>query len=182
MISVHTPNGKLRNINFLYLQKEKMWWTHIVSATGISSNDCNDNSIQMICFNRSCDHRLFFKSFNITLFLYRSMVIQLIKNTPTNAGDTRDVGSIPESGRSPGVGTGNPLQYSCLENFMDKTAWWATVHGVKRSQTQLSTSEGSYRRSFGNIIRLFLLPKITFCLNHLGLLKQNTIDQMACKQ
>ena len=47
-------------------------------------------------------------------------------------------GSIPGSGRSPGEGTGNPLQYSCLKNPMDRGAWWATVHGVAKSQTQLS--------------------------------------------
>ena len=48
------------------------------------------------------------------------------------------MGSIPGSGRSPGEGNGNPLQYSCLENPMDRGAWWATVHGVTKSQTQLS--------------------------------------------
>ena len=52
-----------------------------------------------------------------------------------NAGDP---GSIPESGRSPGEGNGNPLQYSCLENPMDAGAWWPTVHGVTKSRTQLS--------------------------------------------
>ena len=52
-----------------------------------------------------------------------------------NAGD---VGSIPGSGRSPGEGNGNPLQYSCLEKSMDRGAWRATVHGVAKSQTQLS--------------------------------------------
>lgn len=56
----------------------------IVSATGISSNDCNDNSIQMICFNRSHDHRLVLKALISLLFLYRSMVMQLIKNTPAS--------------------------------------------------------------------------------------------------
>ena len=61
------------------------------------------------------------------------------KNSPANAGDVRDVGSIPGSGRSPGGGNGNPLQYSCLGNPMDKGAWWATVHGAAKSQTQLST-------------------------------------------
>ena len=66
------------------------------------------------------------------------MVIQLIKNTPANAEDTRDVGSIPGSGRSPRVGNGNPFQYSCMENSMDRGAWWATVHKVAKSQTQLS--------------------------------------------
>ena len=53
----------------------------------------------------------------------------MVKNLPANAGDTRDVGSIPESGRCPGIGNGNPLQYSCLGNSMDIAAWWATVHG-----------------------------------------------------
>ena len=59
------------------------------------------------------------------------------KNLPTSAGDTRDLGLIPVLGRCP-VGNGNPLQYSCLENPMDKGAWWATVHGVVESGTQLS--------------------------------------------
>ena len=49
-----------------------------------------------------------------------------------------DPGSIPELGRSPGVGHGNPLQYSCLENSLDRGAWWATVQGVTKSQTRLS--------------------------------------------
>ena len=52
-----------------------------------------------------------------------------------NAGDARDEGRIPGLGRSPGGGKGNPLQYSCLENSMDRGAWWATVHGVAKSQT-----------------------------------------------
>ena len=55
-----------------------------------------------------------------------------------SAGDTVDVGLIPGLGQSPGVGNGNPLQYSCLENPMDRGAWWATVHGVAKSQTRLS--------------------------------------------
>ena len=49
-----------------------------------------------------------------------------------------DAGSIPGSGRSPGGGNGNPLQYSCLENPMDRAAWWATVHVVEKNQTQLN--------------------------------------------
>ena len=57
------------------------------------------------------------------------------KVSACNAGD---LGLIPESGRSPGEGNGNPLQYSCLENPMDQGTWWATVHGVTKSQTQLS--------------------------------------------
>ena len=57
------------------------------------------------------------------------------KESACNAGDS---GLIPESGRSPGEGNGNPLQYSCLENSMDRGAWEATVHGAAKSQTQLS--------------------------------------------
>ena len=62
----------------------------------------------------------------------------MVENPPANAGDTRDLGSIPGSGRSPGVGNDNPLQYSCLKNPMERGAWRAIVHGVVKSQTQLS--------------------------------------------
>ena len=61
-----------------------------------------------------------------------------VKNLIANVRDIRDVGSIPGSGKSPGRGNGNPLQYSCLENSMDRGAWRATVHGVTNSQTLLS--------------------------------------------
>ena len=54
----------------------------------------------------------------------------MVKNLPVNAGDIRDMGSIPGLGRPPGEGHGNPLQYSCLENPIDRGAWRATVHGV----------------------------------------------------
>ena len=59
----------------------------------------------------------------------------VVNNPPANAGDIRDTGSIPGSGRSPERGHGNLLQYSCLENPMDREAWWATVHRVAKSQT-----------------------------------------------
>ena len=62
----------------------------------------------------------------------------VVKNLLASAGDTGDSGSIPGSGRSPRGGNGNPLQYSCLENPMDREAWRATVRGVAKSQTQLS--------------------------------------------
>ena len=61
----------------------------------------------------------------------------MVKNLSANAGDVRDLGLIPGFGRTPGGGHGNPLQYSCLEDPMDRGAWWATVHGVAKSQTQL---------------------------------------------
>ena len=60
------------------------------------------------------------------------------KNPPANAGNIGVMGSVPGLGRSSGGGNGKPLQYSCLENLMDRRAWWATVHGVTKSQTQLS--------------------------------------------
>ena len=65
--------------------------------------------------------------------------LQWVKNPPTNAGDVRDTGSIPGLGRSPGGGCGNPLQYFCLENPMDRGDWWATVHGVAESDTTEAT-------------------------------------------
>ena len=61
----------------------------------------------------------------------------MVKNPPANAGDVRDAGSIPGSGRSPGGGHGNPLQYSFLENPMDRGAWQAIVHRVAKSWTRL---------------------------------------------
>ena len=62
----------------------------------------------------------------------------MVKNPPANAGSIGDMGSIPGSGRSPGGGNGNPLQYSCPENPMDRGAWWVEVHGVIKSQIGLS--------------------------------------------
>ena len=67
-----------------------------------------------------------------------SQVELVVKNPPANAGNAKDVGSIPRSERSPGEGRGNPLQYSCLENPMDRGAWWATVPRVVKSQTWFS--------------------------------------------
>ena len=61
----------------------------------------------------------------------------VVKDLSANAADVRNSGSIPGSGRSPGEGNGNPLQYSCLESPMDRGAWWAIVHRAAKSQTQL---------------------------------------------
>ena len=63
----------------------------------------------------------------------------MVKNPVANAGDARDMGSIPGWEKSSGVGNGTPLQYSCLENSMGRGALWATVHRVAKSQTGLST-------------------------------------------
>ena len=67
-----------------------------------------------------------------------SQVVHVVKNLPANAGDVRDEGSTPGSGRSPEGGHGNPLQYSCLENLMDWGAWRAIVHGVSQNWTGLN--------------------------------------------
>ena len=74
-----------------------------------------------------------------TMTIYgASQVAQWVKNPPANAGATGDAGLIPGSGRSPGEGTGNPLQYSCLEYPIDRGIWPSTVHGVAKSRIQLS--------------------------------------------
>ena len=64
-----------------------------------------------------------------------SQVVLVVKNLPANAGDIRDSGLIPGSGRSPGGGQDDPLHYSCLENPIDRGTWWALVHSITKSQT-----------------------------------------------
>ena len=77
----------------------------------------------------------------------------VVKNLPANAGGVGDPGSIPGLGRSPGGGNGNLLQYSCLENPMDRGAWQATVHGVPKSQTLLSDWAYTHTKSHYKSIR-----------------------------
>ena len=82
-------------------------------------------------------HIFLFKKYYTCIHIHigTSQVELVVKNLPANAGDQ---GSIPELGRSPEVGNGNPLQHSCLENSMGRGAWWAAVHGATKSHTQLS--------------------------------------------
>ena len=61
----------------------------------------------------------------------------VVKNSPANVGDAEDTGSIPGSGQPPGVGNGNPLYYSCLENPRDRGTWWAIIYRITKSQTGL---------------------------------------------
>ena len=76
---------------------------------------------------------------SILRWLYwASQVALAVKNLPSNAGNVRDMGLIPGLGRTSAEGHGNLLQYSCLENPKEGGAWWATVHGVIKSRTQLS--------------------------------------------
>ena len=76
--------------------------------------------------------------------MWASQVAPVVKNPPASVGDIKDMGSIPVSGRSPGGGQGSPLQYSHLENLMDRGAWQATVHRVTKSWTQLSMHAYTY--------------------------------------
>ena len=98
----------------------------------------------------------------------------MVKNPPVNAGDTRDADSTCVSGRSPGGGNVNPLQSSFLENPMDRAAWWATVHGVAKSQTQLSTHTFYLKdhRLFQSFkkknVKFYCKIPLNFCLYALG--------------
>ena len=80
----------------------------------------------------------------------------VIKNVPANAGATGDAGLIPGSGRSPGVGNGNPLQCSCLENPRDGGAWWAAVYGFAQSRTRLKRLGSSSSSSSSSSMLLLL--------------------------
>ena len=77
----------------------------------------------------------------------------MVKNPPANAGDKRDTSSIPESGRSPGERHGNSLQHSCLENPMDRGAWWATVRRVAKNQTQLKHLSTHHSEEYGSFLK-----------------------------
>ena len=68
----------------------------------------------------------------------------VVKNLPANAGDARDAGLTPGYRRSSGEGNGNPLQCSCLDNSMDREAWWVRVRGVAKNQTRLSTAQSLF--------------------------------------
>ena len=101
-----------------------------------------------------------------SLSLFTSQVVLVVKNLPASAGDVGDVDSVPGPGRSPGGGDDNPLQSSCLENPMDRGAWWATVHRVAQSRTQLkwlSTHTWVY-------IRYKSIYNIYMCKIHISIL------------
>ena len=75
--------------------------------------------------------------------LLTSQVALVVKNPPASAGDARDAGLIPGSGRSPGGGDGNPLLYACLENAVDRGPWQATDHGVAKRGARLSVQHST---------------------------------------
>ena len=90
----------------------------------------------------------------------------MVKNSPANAGDSEDTGLIPELERSPGVGNGNLLQYSCLKSSMGRETWWATVHGVTRNWIGLRMHACVHARAHKHtqththtgVFLLFILP------------------------
>ena len=81
---------------------------------------------------------------------------QIVKNPAANAGDTRDIGSIPGSARSPEGGNGYPLRYSCWENRMDRGAWLTTVHGVAKSGHNLAATHAQVSEQESNTLVLLL--------------------------
>jgi len=94
----------------------------------------------------------------------------MVKNPPASTRDSRDVGLIPGSGRSPSIGNGNPLQYSCLEDSINRGVWWATVHGVTKNQARLGTpktvkggeKEAGQFRGFETKEDMLVIPCIFF--------------------
>ena len=78
------------------------------------------------------------KAYNRVVILKDNVFKQNSSNDKDSVCSAREPGLVPVSGRSPGEGNGNPVQYSCLENSMDRGAWWATVHGIAKSHTRLS--------------------------------------------
>ena len=103
----------------------------LITGSGISPGEGSSHS-SILAWKEFHGHR------NLASYSPWGLVALVVKNSPANVGDVRDTGSIPELGRSPGGGHGNPLQYPYLENPMDRGAWQAIVHGVAKSQTQLS--------------------------------------------
>ena len=136
----------------------KQWWneTHILPSElskwmspRTHSSACTENKN----IRKKYKRKQKYKEINIIKWWwwdmpYVSIGVLEVKNPPTSAGDVSDMGSIPGSGRSSGGGYSNPLQYSCLENLMDRGAWWATIHRVTQSQTQLKWLSTAQQTTF----------------------------------
>ena len=105
------------------------WWAEQDSSS-LCSQENGGGKVTSTRYRRNWHHY-------ILQLCWASQVVIAVKNPLANAGNKRDLGLILGSGRSPGGGNGNPLQYSCLENLMNRVAWQATVHGVTKGQTQL---------------------------------------------
>ena len=97
----------------------------------------------------------------------------VVKNPPVSAGDIRDSGLIPGSGRSPRGGHAKPFQYSCLANPMDRGAWWAKVHRVGKSRTwlkQLSKAQNKVNIGLSHVVEVI---KVSCCLLHLSVMSNS---------
>ena len=96
-----------------------------------------------------------------SIFFYGKQVGLVVKHSPANAGDTRDAGSIPGSGGSPGVGNGNLTQYSCLEKSMDRGAWWAAAQsmGLQRMEHSWAAEHTGSRNTQPEILRERIPPQ-----------------------
>ena len=113
-----------------------------IPVSGSSPGVGNGNPLQYSCLGTSTDRGTWWAPVHgiavrhdwatelILYFTWASQVALMVKNPPTNSGDGRGMGLIPGLGQSPGRGHGNPLQYSCLGNPMDRGTWWAPVHGL----------------------------------------------------
>ena len=104
--------------------RERVKRKHLYCSTG------EEETLSELKFCTQQVVKLYFKK--LVLIMGTSQGALMVKNSPANAGDAEDMGSIPGSRRSPGVGNGNPLQHACLENPMERGTWQATVHRVAR--------------------------------------------------
>ena len=112
-----------------------IWWLTPYLLNQIVKKGLSDRKTHQSKWTKLRAYRLIF----LCLYLFpRAAFCPGGSDNKASAYNAGDPGSIPESGRSPGEGNGNPLQYSCLENPMDGGVWWATVHGVANSWTRLS--------------------------------------------
>ena len=132
-------------------------------------------SIFSCAFLTICFFFFFFKKYlcrAANFLIGTSKVALVIKNLPDNAWGVSNVGLIPDLGRFPGGGNGNPFQYSCLENCMDRWTWWATVQGATKSQAQLSNlGHSTYTHFFK--LGCFLLWWLLSCMRCLYILEMN---------
>ena len=127
----HTRVVQFQLLNLLI---QKRWNVKLALLT-LGCVTCElESSLSVLICERGIDvlHHFLLKQY---LLCGASQVALVVKNPPANAGGTRDMGLIPESGRSPGRGHGNPLQYSCLENLTYREAWRAKVHRFAKSRT-----------------------------------------------
>ena len=114
-----------------------------------------------------------------------SQVVLVVKKLPASVGDERDLGSVLGLGRSPGGGHGNPLQYPCLVNPVDRGAWWAPVHGVAKSQTPLKQFNmhacHASMLSLKNILIFSYIKRVHYYTKKATILELHTLSQVSEK-